>query len=614
MEDEPLTLEELQSFKELMEKVSSSSNKEQVTTMSIASSKFSFPPPGNVTLFENQFTNLENLRINNNQLEKLVCGAFYSLENLRYLEIANNSIEEIEEGSFSDLRSLFSLNISNNDIRSLQNGAFDGLDQLGVLILKNNGIGTVEREVFHHLRSLFNLELSHNKIAELSGFHFKDLENLGHLILKDNKMQQLPADIFSPLRRLRHLDVSRNKISVLPANLLYGFTMDVVNFSFNQLVDINESALKGLQMGSGVLDLSHNDLAILRRQTLRVSARKVVLSSNQIESIEPGAFEGCDCEKLYLNENALTEVNSDSMQGLVVRHRLCLSDNRIERLQAAFIRCPKVQRLDLDGNNLRDLAAGTFDGLKDLILLYLNGNALTRIEKDTLSGLPNLVGLYLQDNQIEELHERSLSALPSLISLILRSNKLANLPVEIFNTNPELGVLDLASNEFIELPPKALYAPLVDFTKVNFSNNKISKIPSGSFASETDSRALDEILLNANQIEEIEPGAFEGIKCVKRLGLASNSFKTIDGEAFKGLGSVYKLDLDENPLESVDCLAELPKTAIVSLRGGPLEGADLAGEGAGLRHIDAIAFESHSYRRDGDVWKLVDCRIEELGS
>lgn len=64
--------------------------------------------------------------------------------------------------------------------------------------------------------------------------------------------------------------------------------------------------------------------------------------------------------------------------------------------------------------------------------------------------------------------------------------------------------------------------------------------------------SLKELILEANQIEEIHPNAFQDLTNLETLYLSRNKLTRIDENIFKGLSNLYLLIVNNNEINEID--------------------------------------------------------------
>uniref|UniRef100_A0A667I439 Peroxidasin like n=1 Tax=Lynx canadensis TaxID=61383 RepID=A0A667I439_LYNCA len=112
--------------------------------------------------------------------------------------------------------------------------------------------------------------------------------------------------------------------------------------------------------------------------------------------------------------------------------------------------------LDLRFNRIREIPGSVFKKLKNLNTLLLNNNQIRQISRNAFEGLENLLYLYLYKNEIHALDKQTFKGLRSLEHYI-HFNQIETLQPETFGD-------------------------LVKLERLFLHNNKLSKIPAGSFS------------------------------------------------------------------------------------------------------------------------------------
>ncbi|XP_046815214.1 peroxidasin homolog [Vespa crabro] len=128
--------------------------------------------------------------------------------------------------------------------------------------------------------------------------------------------------------------------------------------------------------------------------------------------------------------------------------------------------------LDIRFNNIAELRAGTFHGLKHLHTLLLNDNHIKHIPANAFEGAPNLRILYLYKNRIEDISANAFSHLPKLEQLYLHYNRLTDIGKGTFNNLPSLERLFLHNNMLQRLPADA-FQNVGPMTRLRLDSNEL---------------------------------------------------------------------------------------------------------------------------------------------
>ena len=176
---------------------------------------------------------------------------------------------------------------------------------------------------------------------------------------------------------------------------------------------------------------------------------------------------------------------------------LDMSDNSIILEPNALSGLVNLTRLDLSGNSMAYVPAGSFNGLVSLEYLSLDGNLFTSetLAPDNFTGTENITTLSLASNGLtatllgsflsfftklrvfnldSNLYQflspnffDSLSA--TLEQLIISNNQLMNLPTSIFSSLSQLKSLDISGNNLYTLLP-GIFTPLLT-TDIRLADN-----------------------------------------------------------------------------------------------------------------------------------------------
>ncbi|XP_037357807.1 toll-like receptor 11 [Talpa occidentalis] len=208
----------------------------------------------------------------------------------------------------------------------------------------------------------------------------------------------------SGLRHLDSLSLVGTGAELLPGNTTGYFELRALNLGRNRIRHIEDGDL--LNCGSlEVLSLHANGLQSLPPRFLSTlpQLQKLNLSMNELGPT------------LLLPEGLV----SSSLQILDLSHNeLCVLPSR------AFSSLPQLQELWLSGNNLSNLSSESLEGLKELKTLDLSWNQIKVLEPGWLSSLPALTSLNLLGTHLERLLGRQLQGSLKLSHLWLGSSQM----------------------------------------------------------------------------------------------------------------------------------------------------------------------------------------------
>lgn len=210
------------------------------------------------------YSNLEKLYLDTNNLETIQAGAFSKQQNLILLDLKENKLDNISAETFRGLGSLTSLrldhnklqkiyrggfsftpvieyiDLSFNQISDLEEGAFDRLDHLQTLLLNGNKLKKIHSGTLGNLMSLTRLELASNQIQAIDEDVFSCSPLVKTLVLMANKLDGIPKEIFWDLQFLNHLDMSQNPVYYIESDALIGLRS-------LKTIKLNDCNISGIQ-------------------------------------------------------------------------------------------------------------------------------------------------------------------------------------------------------------------------------------------------------------------------------------------------------------------------------------------------------------------------------
>ncbi|KAL3197331.1 hypothetical protein MRX96_044947 [Rhipicephalus microplus] len=285
----------------------------------------------------------------------------------------------------------------------------------------------------------------------------------------------------------------------------------------------------------------------------------LLVHHSNVSEIHLDAFRsvGDRLESLDLSQNALEEVPTDSLQALRSLVSLNLSYNRMRSVGAWAFRGlvgvgGNLTVINLGGNFLSQVPSESLQGVAVLQQLLLHENRIDELLPDRfpLEGRA-LDILNLADNRIQMLPEAAFARLGSLVSLELERNGLVDIHPDAFlGVHATMEWLKLGYNYLPEVPSEALQN-LTALRELDLRGNNISAIASDAFAGF--GASLKFLYLQKNRVQYIEAGAFDEMNSLEWLYLHSNEIVTLTHDVFKPLlGTLSILDVHDNPFHC-DC-------------------------------------------------------------
>ena len=158
-----------------------------------------------------------------------------------------------------------------------------------------------------------------------------------------------------------------------------------------------------------VLILEDNNIAHLPSRAFgSVKINRLFIENNRIKTIDRNAFAGIEdfLTELYIKESNLKSLPKDSIDFL---HRLTVFSVENSQIMAMpkVVGLKQLKLFKLDGSNIREITANTFNDLPSLRYLHISRSALTRLDIGILEDLRHLILANFTENQINWIHPRA---------------------------------------------------------------------------------------------------------------------------------------------------------------------------------------------------------------
>lgn len=321
------------------------------------------------------------LNLANNQLTSLP-ESMKNLANLSNLDLRRNSFEKLPS-ILVDLP-LRSLNVSGNKLEDIS--ILGSFTSLRVLDLSSNTLKGIDN-VFETENELRTLNLSNNFLKDVSKL-FPVLGRLQRLNLSGNLINELPNTCAS-LTSLEEIEMTDNALKSID-DAFFKLDVENINFTANELNNLCLHGLESLE----ILTLDENPLEVLN------------ISDDFAPYLIELSCDSCELSKFILPSSKNLE-------------NICYSSNEISEVPSEIDSYIKLNKLDLDGNNIVELP-DTLANLSYLNTLYIKDNPLNEYAKKIVSILdPEICDLNMKTGiTIEVAKEDDLEAMASLLSIL----------------------------------------------------------------------------------------------------------------------------------------------------------------------------------------------------
>lgn len=354
--------------------------------------------------------NVKELDLSHNRIRNISDKAFTYLQGLRILYLSQNKLLSVPAAT-SNLPRLEKLSFKRNNISRLECHDFTNLTGLRELYLHQNQISALQKCVFKDLIGLQVLKLEENYIYNLGDAFQEFLPNLTQLHLNTNKLSAIQRGDFKGLQSLKNLSLHDNQIKKL------------ANGSFIGLTDLTVIQLQLNSLKEHTFRVAFNDLIHLKRLDLRENH---IQYSNDKDLRDPPFSQLSDLEILAMpaqHRRLKSHLPRNFLKGLT---NLSYFDARNMQLlyfhKDMFIYTPKLQKLDISSNDLKDLSPDLFFPIGNLKSLYISRTSLGSLDFLIDANLTNLEFLQARNNEYSVISMEVIKSLPALAYIDLKGN------------------------------------------------------------------------------------------------------------------------------------------------------------------------------------------------
>ena len=486
---------------------------------------------------------LLQLYLNHNRLSaQRPTDCFAGMNQLGALSLGSNQISHLPDKIFKDLRNLQWLNLSINQISVLPKRIFYNLQKLYYLDLSFNQISVLPEEIFEDLTFLTTLYLNNNNISQASGIR-ANFPRLQILNLRYNQISELPDGCFKNFQQLQSLDLSYNRISILHE----GF--------FDNLLQLQFLNLKGNKI-SDPIGIS----------AFLPTLQHLDLSRNQIIDLPDGAFRYLQqLRYLDLSYNRISVLPYGIFDDLVQLNHLDLNNNTISNLTGISANLSQLTYLDLSRNQITELPDQSFIYLHRLSYLNLSYNFISCIPYKFCDVLyESLIDVRLNNNNISMIScpQRFQGYSRGLLHMDLSSNRISVLPSDFFHSGvfSSLIWLNLQNNIIVDINTAGMcFGVLASLRYLDLSRNNILHIPLFCLLYIEHLEFLD---LSGNRLSSVILDRIAKIGNLKHINISHNALTFVDfslnsivnGNPFN-IDSILQerlMDFSHNQISSVD--------------------------------------------------------------
>lgn len=417
------------------------------------------------------------------------------------------------------------------------------------------------------------LDLSHNLIKTINSGNYTQhpYVNLKVLNLSNNDIVNISEGIFHKLINLHRLDLSHNLIDIVNIQTFKGLDqLQYLDLSFNRIQELNLALTRFAELTT--LYLNDNKITSIKTNSIKNLTKLTTLrlQNNAIVNIESNSFSTMTAlHNIDISNNAIEEIHKQTFLNNSKLSVVDMSNNKIKQLPKALFKNKTISTFSITSNFLNgNLTQGMLDGLALITNLDLSYQQLTTIGNYAFLGLKDLKNLLLNNNKINLIQDKSFKTLDNLIELNLAHNELSIFTV-CKDCLPNLEVLILNNNFITQITKDEL--SFVNLGYLNIENNNITGFGEESFI---DLHEMTRLEASHNPLSgDLEAGTFAGLVLLPFLDISNCNFITVKNNSFNDLTELKKLNLSHNKIETLEynSFMNLENLEILDLSGNHLK-------------------------------------------
>lgn len=526
--------------------------------------------------------NLQQLRLDHNNLSVIHQLAFQGLHQLKSLNLSFNYISELSPSLFDDLSNLTFLSLTNNNLKRLPHGIFNNLFNLNTLIIRQNYLTNFSEiaEAVSSLKNLTLLDLCFNGLTSLSHSNVSLPESLNTLYLCRNNLSTLGCEPCF-LGAIVRLDLSYN--FELPTKAFEGVNLRRINYLRLRSTRVNiVEFIKNSDIHAGHVDFTstHLNTSILGELCMLLKSKlsritKLTLAGNKIGTLSANTLASCPNITKTLDLSKVEQKKTNCLCFLKEQRQittLIAEHNHYTSLPTCRDQDPfrQLEELRYRYNRILSVNHHAFHHTPNLKTLWLNINTIAYLDHKALSGLRQLSTLRLDNNLLSDLFADTFEDLYDLTSLNLRNNRISVIFNNTFRNLKNLTTLDLGGNKITHFEPSGLCG-LERLSKLYLDGNNLQTIDSSTYHIFQNTLTILDLRQNKIYFEEdMNVSPFVNLTKLYDLkldGQKPHGLHILPRTLFRGLYSLRSLYLTNNMITylAADVFRDLKHLNFLSL-------------------------------------------------
>ncbi|NXG24639.1 TLR4 protein, partial [Grallaria varia] len=483
------------------------------------------------------------------------------------LDLSFSNLESLTSNYFSSVPELQLLDLSRCHLHTIEDNSFEDLHELSTLILTANSLQDLGTGAFYGLTALKKLVLVETNITSLTGLPIGHLHTLQELNLGHNNITSLKLPkYFTNLTSLRHLSFFSNKITYISKGDLDAlregdrFNLTLV-LSLNNIksiepgsfakIHLNELVLRSTFETFSVMNTSLQGLTGLQVKRLTVGEFR---NNQKLEDFQSGVLSGL-CQ-VQMQEFVLIcfekfESNTDTLFNCIGNvSSIRLVNLELEEISEVPV-SSQVKQLECKKCHFEEVPAMKLSHFKELRVLRITQSKHLKSFEQTFKNLRNLEVIDLSENRLTFSGCCSLlfENCPNLKHLNLSFNSDIRLTGEFTNVK-NLLYLDLQHTKLFGPGSYPVFLFLQKLIYLDISHTKTHVKSQCTFCG---LNSLQVLKMSGNSFENNRlTNNFKSLSHLHTLDISSCKLVQVDQSTFDDLSELKEVNISNNKLLTFD--------------------------------------------------------------
>ncbi|NWV33952.1 TLR4 protein, partial [Grantiella picta] len=483
------------------------------------------------------------------------------------LDLSFSTLNSLGSNYFASVPELQLLDLSRCHLHSIEDNSFMDLHRLFTLILTGNSLQHLGKAAFYGLTSLKKLVLVETNRTSLSELPIGHLHTLQELNLGHNSITSLKLpEYFTNMTSLRHLSFFSNKITsisrvdldALRAGKRFNLTLVL---SLNNIKSIEPGAFAGIHLAELALRSAFENFSVMQTSLQGLAGLQVsrliageFSDTEKMDDFEGGLLRGLchvQMEEFVLICFKGFEDNTDTLFNCIGNvSTIRLVDLGLEEISEVPV-LSKVKHLECKKCSFDDVPAAKLSLFKELRVLRITKNRSLKDFKQKFNGLSNLEVVDLSENRLNFGHccSSKFQNCPNLKHLNLSFNMNIRLNGDFTNVK-NLLYLDFQHTPLVGPGSYPVFLSLQKLIYLDISHTKIEVKSQCTFCGLNSLRVLK---MAGNSFEDNKlANHFKNLTHLHTLDISSCKLIQVDPGTFDALSELKELNISNNKLLTFD--------------------------------------------------------------